>query len=360
MHFGTSAYVGLGVSMEETERHLSEAQAAGADMLFTSMQLPESDVQALHRDMPRLTRMAHSFGMKVDADVAPRTMERFGIGRMDARAFREFGLDVIRLDYGYSLEETVELTHNTQGLTVELNATIPADKQKENLEMLKRAGARMDRLRACHNYYPKAHTGLPYREAVKMNALLHEYGLEVGGFVASRTHKRYVVGDGLPTLERHRQLDVFTQAQECALCGMDFVFIGDDLAAMSELEALASVKPGVIQLRIEPAEESEALKWILNRPFRKADLAEELLRAGFGEERPDVLKTYTGNIHEERRVGDVTIDLPSYYRYAGEVNIVLSPLPKDERIALLGRIVESDVRTLELLDGGETLMLVRV
>ena len=128
MHFGTSAYVGLGVSMEETERHLSEAQAAGADMLFTSMQLPESDVQALHRDMPRLTRMAHSFGMKVDADVAPRTMERFGIGRMDARAFREFGLDVIRLDYGYSLEETVELTHNTQGLAVELNATILADK----------------------------------------------------------------------------------------------------------------------------------------------------------------------------------------------------------------------------------------
>ena len=146
MHFGTSAYVGLGISLEQTERHLAEAQAAGIDMLFTSMQLPESDIKALHSDMPKLTKLAHSYGMKVDADVAPRTMERFGIGRMDVRAFREFGLDVIRLDYGYSLEETVELTHNTQGLTVELNATIPADKQKENLEALKRAGAKMDRL----------------------------------------------------------------------------------------------------------------------------------------------------------------------------------------------------------------------
>ena len=359
MHFGTSAYVGLGISLEQTERHLAEAQAAGIDMLFTSMQLPESDIKALHSDMPKLTKLAHSYGMKVDADVAPRTMERFGIGRMDVRAFREFGLDVIRLDYGYSLEETVELTHNTQGLTVELNATIPADKQKENLEALKRAGAKMDRLRACHNYYPKAYTGLPYREAVNMTSLLHEYGLEVGGFVASQTHKRYVVGDGLPTLERHRKLDVFTQAQECALCGMDFIFVGDDLAAKNELEALTSVRPGVIQLRIKPAEESEALNWILNRPFRKADLAEELLRASFDGERPHVLKNYPGEIHQERRVGDVTIDLPSYYRYAGEVNIVLKPLPKDERIALLGRIVESDSRTLELLEDKETLMLVR-
>ena len=55
----------------------------------------------------------------------------------------------------------------------------------------------------------------------------------------------------------------------------------------------------------------------------------------------------------------MTIDLPKYYRYAGEVNIVLNPLPKDERIVLLGRIVESDVRTFKLLTGGETLMLVR-
>ena len=359
MHFGTSAYVGLGVSMEDTARHLEEAQAAGADMLFTSMQLPESDVEALHRDMPKLTKLAHAHGMKVDADVAPRTMERFGIDRMDARAFKEFGLDVIRLDYGYSLDETAELTHNTQGLMVELNATIPVEKQRDNLEALRKAGARMDRLRACHNYYPKAHTGLPYAEAVKMNSVLHEYGLEVGGFVASQTHKRYVVGDGLPTLERHRTLDVFTQAQECALSGMDFVFIGDDMAAKNELEALTSVQPDVIKLRVRPAEESEALEWLLNRPVRKADLAEELLRAGFDGERPEVLKHYPGRIHCERKVGDVTIDLPSYYRYAGEVNIVLSPLPKDERIALMGRIVESDIRTLELLDGRETLMLVK-
>ena len=359
MHFGTSSYVGLGVSLEDTERHLEEAQAAGAEMLFTSMQLPESDVEALLRDMPKLTKLAHAHGMKVDADVAPRTMERFGIGRMDAKAFMEFGLDVIRLDYGYSIDETAELTHNTLGLTIELNATIPVERQKENLVALSEAGARMDRLRACHNYYPKAHTGLPYHEAVKMNALLHEYGLEVGGFVASQNHKRFVVGDGLPTLERHRRLDVFTQAQECALCGMDFVIIGDDLAAKKELEELASVSQGLIKLRMRPAEESEALNWILGRPFRKADLAEELLRADFGGERPEVLKNNCGEIHCERKIGDVTIDLPTYYRYAGEVNIVLRPLPKDERIALLGRIVESDINTLELLKGSETLMLVR-
>ena len=345
---GTALYCGIGVSLEQMEAHLKAAAQAGINGLFTSLQLPESDRETLLHDLPLLTKAAHECGIQVDADVAPRTAEKFGLNLNRASDFRRFGLDVIRLDGGYTPEETAALSRNGEGLMLELNAVHASAGYLDALEKL---GICKENVRFCHNYYPLTYTGMRPDRVLEINRLIRARGYRVGGFIPSRTHRRYAVGEGLPTLERHRDMDTRAVLQEMMLLEFDDIFYGDDLASPEELRLLAEF-PGepVVTLRIRADVEDPIIRWLDGRVFRQTQCGRELdafVRSSFGDTQ-NMYRGFRGGLTGPRRPGDVTVLRDMCCRYAGEVEIVRRDLPESEKAGKVAHVIPEDLPILEV------------
>jgi uncharacterized protein len=60
-----------------------------------------------------------------------------------------------------------------------------------------------------------------------------------------------------------------------------------------------------------------------------------------------------------RKKGSVTIDNSQYGRYAGELQITLADLPANEKVNVVGRIIEGDLPLLAYVGGGQRFHLMR-
>lgn len=352
---GTALYCGIGNDIAQIKNHIEKAADAGINALFTSLQLPESDKTQLLKDFPIMAEIAHSNGMSVEADISERTANLFGLDMKDIASFHKMGVDYARLDYGFSDEETVALSHNDHNVTVVLNAEFASD---EWLTRLKELGINKEQVCFCHNYYPMRYTGLTFADAKKLNDIVHNHGFRVSGFLASQTHRRIACSIGLPTLERHRDMNVFTAAQEAFLCGMDDLFFGDDFASLDDMRTLASIDAEVVTLRIIPFVEGEITDWLLGRVLEQTQCGlEMILRSNF------MRSAFPGNPDHtealERHRGDVTICKSSLWRYSGEIQLVRKDLPIDPGMGLIGRIVDEDLPLLDTFRSSKKFRLVR-
>ena len=345
---GTALYCGIDVSFEQMKEHLRIAAQEGINGLFTSLQLPESDRDTVLRDMPRLTEEAHRYNIQVDADVGPRTAEKFGLNLRKASDFKRFGLDVIRLDGGYTPEQTAEFSHNTDGLMLELNS---AHVTPEYLDTLDRLDINKENVRFCHNYYPVTYTGMRPGRTLEINRLIRQYGYRAGGFIASQTHQRYACNEGLPTLERHRNMDIKAVLQEMMLLDFDDIFFGDDLASQEELRLLGHFEAEpVVTFRIQADVDDPVIQWLDGRQFRQMQCGRDLdafVRSSFGDV-PNMYRGFQGGITADRRAGDVTILRDMCCRYAGEVQIVRQDLPASEKAGKVAHVIPEDVPILEV------------
>lgn len=357
--FGTSAYCGIGIELSGIRAHLEMAASLGFNVLFTSLQLPEADKDTVLRDFPKMADIAHSLGMKVEADIATRTATQFGIDHHDLRAIKALGVDFARLDGGYTLEQTVEATHNDLDMQIVLNAADVTVKRMEKYEAL---GINKEQAHFCHNFYPMRYTGLRIEQAREINELIHEYGYRVTGFIPSHNHKRLGVSLGLPTVERHRTMDTFTAIEECKALGFDDIFFGDDLASEKELKLLVERHPTAITMRMIPHVEGDVMDWLLGRELHQMgkDL-NEIIRSSFFIKADSLyVGGYEGGIVEARRRGDVSMCKAALLRYAGEVQIARMDLPADPDIGRIGRIIDEDLPLLESFRSGDRFRLIRV
>lgn len=352
---GTALYCGIGNSIKQMKKHIEEAASVGINALFTSLQLPEADKTQLLNDFPIMAEIAHNNGMVVEADISERSANLFGLDINDIAAFHKMGVDYARLDGGFSDEETVALSHNNYNVTVVLNAVLASDKWLTKLIAL---GVNEEQICFCHNYYPMRYTGLTFDEAKKLNDNIHKHGFRVSGFLASQTHHRIACSIGLPTLERHRDMNVFTASQEAFLCGMDDLFFGDDFASANEMKALACADPEVVTLRIIPFVEGKITDWLLGRVLGQTQCGlEMILRSNFNDSAFPGNSDYTKSF--ERRRGDVTVCKNSLWRYSGEIQLVRKDLPMDPNIGLIGRIIDDALPLLDTFRSRKKFRLVR-
>lgn len=358
---GISAYVGIGHSLDEIASFIEMSAEMGCRKLFTSLQQPESDPEQVLREFPELAALAAKRGIEVDADIAPKTFEKLGISdKMDMKAVKSLGVDVARLDHGYSAEEVATLSKNTDGVVVEINSTDPMVNRRD-LDMLAEKGTDFTAMRACHNYYPKAFTGLPLEVVAATNALLHEYGMTTGAFAASRYHHRVGVGEGLPTAESHRYCDPAVAVKELYILGTDTVYFGDDFVAQGELLSALAVSKDVLELRVELLPGAETVRNWLQEQDKMTTRGNYVPRWLFEEKRtqhPEKTVRYGKRFPGElepfnniaRRRGDITIDNKLYGRYAGEINIVKDDLPADSKVNVLGRVPEEERILIDYID----------
>lgn len=344
---GTSVYCGIGHSIEEIKDHLKKASEIGINAVFTSLQLPESNKEELLRDFPEMTRIAHSYGMLVQADVGARTANLFGLDINDTSVYKKMGVDYARLDYGFTDEQKVAASNNKDSIVVVLNATRVTE---EELQTLTKLGMNKEQTYFNYNYYPMRYTGMTIEDVVRQNDLIHKYGFRVGGFIPGKSHRRIACSIGLPTLERHRDMDTYTAIQEAYMLGMDDIFFGDDFANEAELKMLVDADPDVLELRIVPSNNDEITDWLIGHTLKPMqDVLEMIVRSNALDSSTD--SAYPGNCDHTpsiaRSKGDVTICKSPLLRYAGEIQIVRKDIPMDPDIGLIGRIADEDMPIID-------------
>lgn len=266
---------------------------------------------------------AKSLGLELIVDVSKPTFDKH----------KMFGVDRIRLDWGFSKEDIVDLV--LDGYDIELNASTLTE---ELVDYLKER-IDLSLVTVSHNFYPKKYTGLKYEDVKERNNFLNNLGFKVMGYIASLENKRPPLYLGLPTVETMRKMPVFLQKQEMELLGFSKICFGDAIISNKELKELTEEKeyftvPLVLKKGI-----SEKEKEIINKVHRvRIDQSEYMIRSTKyrGE------KGIEPNNTEKRSKYDITIDNDLMKRYSGELNIMLTDLEADKAVNVVGRAILSD------------------
>ncbi len=340
---GTGVFLGIGEDFRSIERKLHEASEIGINSIFTSLQLSSADFNVIKEQFPKLVKVAHNLGMKIDADFGAKTAEYCGINIKSPEEIKNYGVDIARLDYGFTPEETAEMSKNNCRLIIELNASCKPTIMEALLGKLDKSDVNKDNVRTCHNYYPKRYTGLEYNDVLVNNSLIHKYGYRVAGFISSNAHQRAHNGDGLPTLEEFRSLPVNEKIQGMLMLGMDDIYFGDDFPSVEEMKCLCQTDFSCVTLRYRANGESAESDYIdgkiLGHKYQTGLADIERLE-------PYYEGPYTAKPVRSRRIGDITVDNAEYCRYAGEINIMRRELPAETKQNIIGTVIDEDIPLL--------------
>lgn len=337
--FGISIYAGLEQSLEENLAYLHEAKECGIKHVFTSFHIPEVN-KSFKKESDILLKEAKKLGMKVMADISK--------GYFDEKEIQKYEFESLRLDFGFDLSEIAEMTKKYDHNIV-FNASTLTRKQ---IEKLIQYGVDLSKVEACHNFYPREDTGISEELMIERNQVMKKYGFKTMAFVPSHNKTRGPIHKGLPTLEKHRNVDSMIAAQHLMRIQNDVIFIGDTRASKQELICLGNIKKDIMLLPIKLQQGiSEVEKSLLRQVHtNRIDPGEFVIRS---QEARLIKKgkIIPGN-QKERKQYSVTIDNELYTRYEGELQILRKAFKKDERVNVVADGQKANI-LIDLIQPGE-------
>lgn len=328
------------------------AKDLGICSVFTSMHIPEIEYERKINEIKDLVEYIKLLDMKLTIDISPVTMNILGSSSNNLKSFYELGIDCLRLDYGFTIDEIAEMTKNKYGIKIELNASTIT---KQQINDLIYRNADLRNLSACHNFYPKPYTGLSYEFFREKTLMIKSYGLKVSAFIPSQKGKRGPIYEGLPTLEVHRNMKPDISARHLIYSGIDDVYFGDAYASFDEISDVTSVDKDVIELKIDLVNDvTDCEKDLIFNCIHtnRIDSSEYIVRSEESRGYAKIGKEIKAHNCIDRKKYSVTIDNENFKRYSGELNICLIDLPKDERVNVVGHIVEEECILADLVKPG--------
>lgn len=338
-----SVYVGLADYNEsDNTKYLEKAASLGIRDVFTSFHMPEA-INSTHNGMTfgdafaRLTEVIKRLGMRLIVDLSKKAYESFQNSDIDK---------VFRLDYGFTKEEIVTLSHGKY--LIELNASTI---KKSYLEELVEMGLNTKNVRMSYNFYPKKYTALSYQEMINRNKWFDEYGLTKMAYISSIAMKRPPIYDGVPSIEETREMPVKYAVELLYMAGIDEVGIGDAYASFEELQALTSFNSELIKLPILLNDEvsSEEKDLLFSVHNSRTDQGEFMIRSSKKSKNP-ILPSNTKRIEPY----DVCIDNELYKRYCGEISIALKKMENEGKVNVVGQIPQYGRMLVDNLKPGTT------
>ncbi|MBT2689081.1 DUF871 domain-containing protein [Bacillus sp. ISL-47] len=333
---------------------IGKAASFGLKSIFTSLHIPEDDHSTYKDLLQELGALAKQHDMELLADVSPQSLGHLGLNWKSIDTLLDWGLAGIRADYGFSSAQMVELSKK---MKLGLNAsTISAEELQEWLDL----GLNASNVEAWHNFYPRPETGLDRDFLIKRNQFLKGMGIKTMAFVAGDGERRGPVFSGLPTLEKHRGFSPAAAAAELMnSCYTNKVLIGDHSVNDETLMQLANIAEGVIPLRIETLggqHHEDLFKQIhTNRMDPARDVVRSVESRSYAQQGQTKLEPAN---QLDRNKGMVTVDNVLYGRYAGELQIALADLPRDERVNVVAGVIEEDLPLLAEIKAGTKFQLI--
>ncbi|NFF85398.1 DUF871 domain-containing protein, partial [Clostridium botulinum] len=312
---GISIFLGMDNSIDKILELIKIAKNNGYDRIFTSLHIPEANYSVIVEEFKLVLDMAKKMNMKIIADISPKGFEYLQIKDMDLNKIKSIGIDVLRLDFGFTEEQIAKFTNNNLDINIELNASTIT---KDFLNKLNKYNVNYKNIQACHNYYPRKDTGISESLFLKKNSMLKEIGVEVSAFVPSLVGKRGPIYEGLPTIEKHRFMNPYLSAKHLFAMGVDNVFFGDAMPSKEEIMEVGMIKEDIIELEVDLEDNSLITCNYLNQDFytNRVDVAENVIRAAEGRliVNNSVIEPFNT---VDRKVGYVTLDNKGYLRYMG-------------------------------------------
>ncbi|WP_193062018.1 DUF871 domain-containing protein [Oceanobacillus oncorhynchi] len=348
---GISIYLG-NTPIEQQIPYIRKMKESGFHSIFTSLHIPEDDQTIYKEQLQALGKAASELDMELMADISPNSLQALGFNWENADQLLNWGLSGLRIDYGIDDQTIIDLSHE---MRIALNAsTIDVDA----LNHLRAKGLHMEAVEAWHNYYPRPETGLGSVDFIQKNKALKEAGLTVMAFIPGDKQSRGPLYEKLPTLEQHRGYSPFAAYLELEKFGeADKIVVGDVEIGEDSLEQFqAYIEKDEILIRAvsDKRADSEIIRKAAAAMTNRADYARDCIRAvesrryaQFGE------SGVQAQNNAERPVGSVTIDNEKYLRYQGEIQITLADLPADERVNVLGQVIENDLPLLPWIKGNQ-------
>lgn len=333
--------------VKEQEEWLKTVKQYGFSSIFTSLHIPEDDSSLYKEQIQTLGRQAKKYEMELMVDVSPTSLQHLGLTYDNVEQLLQWGITGLRIDYGV---EPKDIARISQRMHIALNAsTITTSLWNELL----RENVKVAHVEAWHNFYPRPETGLAKSFLQKQNQYLQECGIKTMAFIPGDREKRGPLYEGLPTLEKHRYMRPLEAYLELISdCFVDKVLIGDISAAQQSIWELSQVKEGVIPLRYTPlVENEEVVAKIEQVHTNRLDPARDVIRSVESRERNFLDLQPMNTI--ERKAGSITVDNTLYGRYAGEMQITLHDLPENEKVNVIGTIIEEDMSLLPYIGAGK-------
>lgn len=343
METGISIYLSVD---EETNRQIIEKAAKqGMRYAFTSLQIPEEDSRNQGERITRLLSLCRQNHICLMADAGQDTAKRLGLGCLEELA--ECGLTHLRLDYGFTAEETVTLSKT---FFVVLNASTVTDQE---IALWKSLGADMGRFIACHNFYPKPYTGLSMERVRRINDRMHGMGISTMAFVPGNLTLRGPLYEGLPTVEEQRAgreqvlLNILKLHQDGAA---DIVLIGDVDIRPEDWNRLKCLNDGYVKLRARLDPEYGFAADMIHHD--RADSSDYVFRSVESRNGGMCVRGSIARGGQERPTGSICLSNEGYLRYMGELEIARTDLPPDDRVTVIGQIEKEDMKYLPYIQEG--------
>ena len=340
---GISIFTGMEYSVEDNLRYLEKASHRGFRRIFTSMQRPGSDPARVSVEMPQVTRKVKELGMEIVTDISPRALTIFNATLDDLSPFRDAGVTALRLDDGFSNKQAAEITHNSAGLKIELNGCHYFD---PDLDEMLASGADAGNLQASFNYYPRFESGISMDFLKQQASAYSRHGIPLFAFVhSSPLHTRV-------TVESHRHMSPGRAAEELfAVQGIDTVLIGDPMAPDEDLDAIAEVgSRDYVRIRALPSPGvTEGERYLMFENQLTAKPGTMLSLRHTYRFPPEALHRMVAPHNcTPRGEYSVTVDNELYregnnnLKNSCELNVWFDKMPADERINVVGTVMEED------------------
>ncbi|MGM2633167.1 MULTISPECIES: DUF871 domain-containing protein [Bacillus cereus group] len=333
--------------VKKQEEWLKVAKENGFSSIFTSLHIPEDDPGTYKELIQMLGKQALENNMELMVDVSPKSLHHLGMTYENVEDLLDWGITGLRMDYGIAPKEIARVSHK---MKVALNASTITDSFWKELITEK---IRVENVEAWHNFYPRPETGLAKSFLQKQNQYLHECGIKTMAFIPGDGEKRGPLYEGLPTLEKHRNMCPLEAYLELVQdCGVDKVLIGDISGSVESVQEIASASRGIIPLRYKSfITDKEVLKIVERVHTNRLDPARDVIRSVESREEHKVILQPMHTI--TRKKGSITIDNELYGRYAGEMQVAIHDLPADEKVNVVGMVVEEDISLLPYVGAGK-------
>ena len=339
---GSSVYIS---SFDVIKKDLPSLFSEGKS-IFTSFHVSEEFSEDYVKKSTEMLKFLKDCGYKVIADVSKKTLKMFNYE--DILEFKkDFEIDILRIDYGYSVEEIIHLAKETE---ICLNASTVTESELKEI----RKGSDK-RILLIHNFYPKVESGLDDKQFVEMNKRFRKLGYEVAGFISSDVIKRGPMFEELVTLESHRGKTPYYQYVDMMEnMAVDMVICGDGIVSKTEDHKIAKyVKTRTLEIEAVIDEKHCNL---YNQPFTiRQDSPTTLKRLVETRE----YSCFGGEVlpenQIERKPGSICIDNSLFKRYSGEVTIPTKNYCAFDRVNVIGKVIDENM--LNLIKNGNKIIL---
>ncbi|MBE7143044.1 DUF871 domain-containing protein [Bacillus paranthracis] len=333
--------------VKKQEEWLKVAKENGFSSIFTSLHIPEDDPGTYKELIQILGKQALENDMELMVDVSPKSLHHLGMTYENVEDLLDWGITGLRMDYGIAPKEIARVSHK---MKVALNASTITDSFWKELII---ENIKVENVEAWHNFYPRPETGLAKSFLQKQNEYLHACGIKTMAFIPGDGEKRGPLYEGLPTLEKHRNMRPLEAYLELVKdCGVDKVLIGDISGSLESVQEIASASRGIIPLRYKSfITDKEVLKIVERVHTNRLDPARDVIRSVESREEHKVILQPMHTI--TRKKGSITIDNELYGRYAGEMQVAIHDLPADEKVNVVGMVVEEDISLLPYVGAGK-------